>query len=387
MAKSEFPELRVPIYQRVYRLAKLLAILTLTFIVAIVVGGFGYQVYTSVQDAKNFPPPGQMVDVGGHKLHVQVFGEGSPTVVFECGLGNTSLDWVKVVPEIAKHTRVVIYDRAGLGWSERGPEPRTSEQAMRELRVLLDALDIPGPYILAGHSLGGVSIRLFHFMYPGQVAGMVLIDSSHEDQHAQFPSQIIDMMRSASSTMRIFELIAYIGMPKLAVLVMGDSIVIPIPRDLSDEALAHVVRFNTTPKTLGTLSSELKYGETSFTQAREAGTDLGDLPLVVITAEQSIQKMNLPLDFPEEEMVEIWNALHVDLASRSTRGRRVIAEGSSHDVALDRPDVVIDAVLDILREVRNPEFPATDEPEPSPEPETEIEAMDEAVLWQESVNP
>ena len=386
MAKSEFPELRVPVYKRAYRLVRLLVLLTVTLIVSVVVGGFGYQVYSSVQDAKNFPPPGQMVDVGGYKLHAQVFGEGSPTVVFECGLGNTSLDWAKVVPEIAKHTRVVIYDRAGLGWSERGPDPRTSEQAMRELRVLLDALDIPGPYILAGHSQGGVNVRLFHFMYPGQVVGMVLIDSSHEDQQARFPAQIKDMMRSASSTMRLFELLAYIGVPKLAVRVVGDSIVMPIPRQLSDEALAHVVRFNTTPKTLGTLSDELEHAEASFTQAREAGTDLGDLPLVVITAELSIQKMTLPPEIPTEEMAETWNALHVDLASRSTRGRRVIAEGSSHDVALDRPDVVIDAVLAVLREVRNPVLSATDDPEPS-EPEEGIEAVDESALWQESVEP
>ena len=130
--------------------------------------------------------PGEMVRVGQHRLHLLCMGEGEPTVVLESGLGGNSLDWVRVQPIIAEHNRVCTYDRAGYGWSELGPLPRTSERIADELHILLKRARIPGPYILVGHSFGGYSVRLFATHYANETAGLVLVDAAHEDQFSRF---------------------------------------------------------------------------------------------------------------------------------------------------------------------------------------------------------
>jgi pimeloyl-ACP methyl ester carboxylesterase len=123
-----------------------------------------------------------MVDVGGHRLHINCTGTGSPTVVIDAGLGDWSTSWGFVQPEVAKVTRVCTYDRAGMGWSEPGPLPRVASQFAKELHALLHNAKIPGPYILVGHSLGGLPVRMFTHDYPSEVAGVVLIDSMHPGQ-------------------------------------------------------------------------------------------------------------------------------------------------------------------------------------------------------------
>ncbi|MEZ5593788.1 MAG: alpha/beta fold hydrolase [Gammaproteobacteria bacterium] len=138
--------------------------------------------YSAPPGWSEYPAPGRLVPVGNHKLHVNCSGQGSPLVVLDSGLGGTSLDWAYVQPEIAAFTRVCSYDRAGHGWSERGPAPRTSAVFISELAQLLrNALEAP-PYIMVGHSLGGFTARGFAHFYPDQVAGLVLVDSSHEQQ-------------------------------------------------------------------------------------------------------------------------------------------------------------------------------------------------------------
>ena len=129
-------------------------------------------------------PPGELVDVDGHAMHLNCTGEGSPTVVLDTGLGDSSVNVLPVQNSIASFTRVCSYDRAGYGWSEPGPEPRTSEQIVGELATLLEAAGESGPYVLAGHSFGGLNMILFAAEHPDDVAGVVLIDSSHPEQTA-----------------------------------------------------------------------------------------------------------------------------------------------------------------------------------------------------------
>jgi hypothetical protein len=127
--------------------------------IALGVIGSIYQAIATEIDQRNYPPPGQLVDVGGYKLHLYCTGEGSPTVILDALFPGTDSNWVWVQPKIAKTTRVCAYDRAGHGWSDSGPEPRDAEQQARELHTLLTNAGIAGPYILVGHSLGGLSVR------------------------------------------------------------------------------------------------------------------------------------------------------------------------------------------------------------------------------------
>src|SRR5689334_4574334 len=152
----------------------------LTLIVGLALAGASYEAIAAGGDAQTYPPPGRLVDVGGYRLHIQCVGTGSPTVVLDAGLGGMSLDWNLVQTEMGRTTQVCAYDRAGMGWSEPGPQPRPPGQIARELHTLLTNAGIPGPYVLVGHSLGGKNVRMFALQHPEEVAGMVLVDARSE---------------------------------------------------------------------------------------------------------------------------------------------------------------------------------------------------------------
>ena len=125
-------------------------------------------------NGEEFPPPGKYINIGKHHLHLHCIGQGSPTVILDAGLGGTSLEWVLVQPDVAQFTRVCSYDRSGYGWSEGIPGPRTSAIIVKELQKLLDFADEQSPYLLVGHSFGGLSMRLFASHHPDKIAGLVL---------------------------------------------------------------------------------------------------------------------------------------------------------------------------------------------------------------------
>src|SRR5215211_8224249 len=151
-------------------------------LLALAVAGAIYQAIATERAERAYPAPGKMVDVGGYSLHINCVGQGSPTVVLDAGLGEWSAQWVRVQRELSGSTRVCAYDRAGMGWSERGPEPRDARQISSELHTLLAKAGIEGPYVLVGHSFGGLYARMYAARYPNQVSGVVLVDSSHPEQ-------------------------------------------------------------------------------------------------------------------------------------------------------------------------------------------------------------
>jgi pimeloyl-ACP methyl ester carboxylesterase len=160
-----------------------LAMLTLIITAILLLTGIFYQAVSEALDRGRYPPQGKLVDVGGFRLHLNCIGQGTPTVVMDAGGGAPSITWGLVPAEIAKFTRVCTYDRAGFGWSDRNPKlPRTSQQSVDELHLLLTKAEINPPYILVGHSLGGVNMRLYASQYPEDVVALVLVDSSHENQ-------------------------------------------------------------------------------------------------------------------------------------------------------------------------------------------------------------
>ena len=164
-------------------------------LLALAVIGAVYQAVATEMDQRAYPPPGEMVDVGGYRLHINCVGQGSPTVILESGLGNMSVDWANVQPEVAKTTRVCAYDRAGTGWSEPGPEPRDPQQIAHELHTLLGNAGIDGPYVLVGQSFGGLYVRMYAARYPKEVEGMVLVDASHPDMWTRLPPEVVATLK------------------------------------------------------------------------------------------------------------------------------------------------------------------------------------------------
>ena len=149
-------------------------------IVVVVIGAVGLQSLLSHLSLRNNPPPGRLVELNGRQVHLLCSGEGAPTVILEAGAG--SLAWMSVFSEIAELTRVCTYDRPGYGWSEPASSPRTAETIVQELKMLLQAADIKPPYVLSGHSLGGLLMQLYAARFPNDFEGVVLVDSSHPDQ-------------------------------------------------------------------------------------------------------------------------------------------------------------------------------------------------------------
>src|SRR5215208_2584560 len=157
-------------------------------LLALAVAGAIYQAIATELAERAYPPSGQMVDVGGYSLHINCVGQGSPTVILDAGSGGFSAHWVRVQREVSGSTRVCAYDRAGMGWSEMGPEPRDAKQITSELHALLEGANIEDPYVLVGHSFGGMYMQTYAARYPDEVAGVALVDSSTDpDQFSQRP--------------------------------------------------------------------------------------------------------------------------------------------------------------------------------------------------------
>ncbi len=302
--------------------ALLLALLALT--------GFLYQSIASAVDASSYPAPGKLIDVGGYRLHLSCTGTarlGSPTVILEAGYGNTSLVWSKVQPGVASFTRVCSYDRAGYGWSDNGPLPRTAGHMVRELHTLLARAGVAGPYVLVGHSYGGLIMQLYASTYPQQVAGLVLVESVHADQF-RYPELHVGPIPPICQALAPFGIVRVLGFALL-------PSVAEYPPTAQPAAKA---QFNQT-RFCQTASAEYAAWDESSAQVRAARHPLGHLPLVVLTH-------GLPYLGPQGE--RDWQALQRNLAGLSSHSRYIIATRSGHFIQLEQPDLVIAAIQQVL---------------------------------------
>ena len=296
------------------------------------------------------PPPAQMIDIGGYRLHMHVEGSGGPTVVLDAGAGGLGLSWELVRPALAKVTRVVVYDRAGLGWSDPSPYPRDAYTMAVELHTMLKNANIPGPYLLAGHSLGGVVARQFAAKYPGEVAGLVMVDSAHEQQIRHFPEPIVKMIDSMKGMMGIMRWMSKFGVFALrpGLISIGDN------GKLSEELSAQMRAVMAASEShAGALIAETVQVYSAQTQPVSS---LGDLPLTVISHGQ-LDANAVPASLGQqvrEDYERAWQELQGELTSLSTRGRRIVAEGSGHNILYDQPEIVIESILDLIRFSRRP---------------------------------
>ena len=287
--------------------------------------GAVYERMAEAADAKAYPPPGQMVDVDGYRLHINCTGTGSPTVVIVAGLGDWSTSWGGVVqPEVAKTTRVCTYDRAGMGWSEANPLPSDAAQFARELHALLENANVQGPYVMVGHSLGGLIVRVFAHDYASEVAGVVLVDSMNPKQVTESLSNKLALFSSIEAA------VARVGVGRL--LVKLPAIAPSLPA--GDEAY-YPLLFR--PQTFQTAANEYRELPASAAEAA-AVTSFGDLPLIVLTA-----RLNDNPGWPE------WQNELLQLSSNS---QHLIAENSGHSIQVDEPDAAVSAILKMVELVR-----------------------------------
>jgi pimeloyl-ACP methyl ester carboxylesterase len=311
------------------RLLRGLAILILVLLVA----GFVYQTGTNFLAARANPPPGQLVEVGGHRIHIVCTGEGSPTVILETGLGDNSTIWALVQPALAQTTQVCAYDRAGLGWSDDGP--RDSATIVQELKALLTNAAIAPPYVLAGHSIAGLHSRLYAHTYPEEVAGMVLIDASHEEQLERLPVELMAMAKQEKMILTVCRIIAPLGIVRL----MGVFDHSALPRDV--QPAADMLSYQN--RLCRSIVQESDAVEASAAQLAGAES-LDDMPLVVLTAGQLPSLNDLPPGATPElvqEMHAVWQELQAEHAARSGNSSHIIAEKSGHYIHIDQPQLVI----------------------------------------------
>jgi pimeloyl-ACP methyl ester carboxylesterase len=314
-----------------------------------VIGAINQVVATQI-DQRTYPPPGEMVNVNGHLMHINCVGRGSPTVILESGLGNMSADWANIQPEVAKTTRVCSYDRAGTGWSEPGPTPRDPKQIAHELHTLLGKAGIDGPYVLVGQSFGGLYVRMYADLYPKEIAGMVLVDSSHPDMWTRMPPEVAAALRPPAWQMRAMAYLARLGVTRLS---GGDMSECGLPVRQCKEEQAYFA----TAQYLVTKRQEM-YAPERDAQVRATG-DLGDKPLVVLTAGDHSRDFAAGVSPAARTRFEhTWYTLQSELAALSTDSNHRMVEGAGHSTLQtdqENAQETIAAIVRVVKAVRSGE--------------------------------
>jgi pimeloyl-ACP methyl ester carboxylesterase len=302
--------------------------------------GLIYQVTAAAYELRKYVAPGKLIDIGGRRLHLQVRGEGSPTVVLEAAGFGCSVDFDAIQPEIARMTRVCSYDRAGMGWSDPCSEPRSIRERVDDLRNLLLTAGIGPPYLLVGASAGGLIVELFARTYPEEVVGLVLVDALDEEALARLPRASAHLMKRVS----LGQLCARLG-----VLSLFDPFELKkLP--LREGSVRSALTYRTGP--WNAARSFLKTLERSEADLRAAPPLRPDLPLIVLT-HGLIGDLLGPRPDPAllKEIEPIWQALQSALAGRSSKGRQIIAAASGHRITAQQPGLVVAAIREAIERV------------------------------------
>jgi len=299
--------------------------------------GGGYQTLGEAADAKAYPMPGRLIDVGGHRLHLSCTGSGTPTVVLEPGAGEMSSNLGWIAPAVARNTRVCVYDRAGRGWSEPTDTAQDGAQIATDLHTLLQRGLVPGPYVLAGHSFGGLYVLTFAARYPVEVAGMVLVDSTAPASAANPAAASSGHGGSSDGMSRVSALVstaARLGLGRLYAQFAFGS----LPPRSRDEVRAS----DATPSTLRSTIDEYLQANASIEQAA-ALRDFADKPLIVLTAGSGHDAA--------------WSTAQNRMARLSTNSvHRIIAGATHEDLIANQEDAAAttQAILDVVSSVRSP---------------------------------
>ncbi len=322
--------------QKILRNIKRSIIGIVSIVLLSTIAGTIYQTAASEADQRNFPPPGNLIDVDGYKMHIYCMGEGSPTIVLDHVGGGSSVDWALIQPKLAEHTRVCAYDRAGYGWSEYNPAPRTLEQQVHELHTLLANANEKEPYILVGHSYGARVARVYAAKYPQEVVGIALMDPGVLYDDPRYPEETLSELESESSMIRTARRLTPFGIVRIfQPLTAGPTF------DLPEEARLASVSFSVSEKYWHSLVDQTDLLSTIFEEEHNV-TSLGDLPLLMLISAE-----------PDDETHQVYTQANIEMAGLSTNGSYQIVDGATHmSLAYREKDaqVCIDGILSILDE-------------------------------------
>jgi len=299
------------------------------------------------------PPAGELVDVGGYKLHINCEGppsgnKGLPTVIIEAGAGTPSPTYHWLQKGIAETTEVCVYDRAGLGWSEESGLPRDSDTVAKTLNTLLDKSNIKRPFVFAGHSIAGLYMRRYVDMYPDDVAGIVFLDASHPEQNKKFgvgEEHLAEQNAMVEQQVATMKLLINLGVTEVYNPAVASA---PDTSTLPEETLRQMTYVVSQKRYYDAIPIELSDFEPAAKQAA-GNTTLGDIPIVVISATEPIPDGIMPDYFPDDFQTIFLN-LHKEIVALSTNGRHVEINTANHMSLVANKDQV-EKTLPYIREV------------------------------------
>jgi pimeloyl-ACP methyl ester carboxylesterase len=311
-------------------------------VMALAGAGVVYQQIGTALDRRFYGPPGQLVNVGGYKLHLHCLGQGSPTVILDHVGATNSAQWALIQPQVATQTRVCAYDRAGFGWSEPGPGPRDAAHNAQELHTLLANAGIEGPYLFVGHSFGANVARIYAATYPDEITGLVLVDPGLLSGRPEVPAEVAAQWETQEDGfMQIAPWLARFGIIRLA----GALGALPGHGDLPSPQAEAFDAWQRTNQFYVTLKAQYRAMGATSAQVLAAEATLGDMPLIVLSAAQPEQNRSR----------KVWTSVNAGLAARSANGVHTVVPGSDHmSLALRREDaqVTTSAILEIVEAVR-----------------------------------
>lgn len=318
-----------------------------------VLAGAVYQSQKTAADLKKFPPPGRMIPVNGFNLHLFCIGSGSPTVVLEAGLGENSLSWSLVQPRLAQNMRVCSYDRPGLGWSDLINAPIQVDDVARNLHALLNNAGISPPYVLVGHSRGGIYVRAFHRLFPGETRGIVLVDSAHEQGPLHQYPHAAWAYRTQAVQMAIAEPMSRIGLVRL----MGIADADRRPSALPVDVLAAKTAVQNRTDTARAVVHEMAVMRQSLSATTPPPASLGRLPLLVLTAGNLVDQNLVAREAgrsgknidTERALARVRRTEQAELASLSTQSMHVVVKNSGHFIMQDQVDEFVRAVGEFVK--------------------------------------
>jgi pimeloyl-ACP methyl ester carboxylesterase len=292
--------------------------------------------------------PGILVDAGGHKVHMDIKGKGSPAVIFENGSGDFSFIWALVQPEVAKFTQTVSYDRAGFAWSEPGPMPRTGKQICFELHTALNNAGVHPPYILVGQSFGGFLVRTFARYYPKEVAGMVLVEAVQEDQKIFMGGDTPQLIRDFAKG-RVVPAVQthFTPQPDTSQQPMMNTEIDPLFKKFPDSIQRMQLWTQSQPQFIKAAQGEMDWSPEDvadlYAHRDEAGYILGNMPLIVLTRGKGGFDGRADYLQLENERLQAQKTL----AHLSSNSKHIIDRNSGHNIHVEDPAIVIEAIKEV----------------------------------------